>query len=735
LLSLKLDGNDPYWTTFPSGQSPSQASYANFTYSYTTTPAVKTISNTNINVLSATATTDDTSNATLVLNNPTASTDSTNIVLGSYDRPFSGYITTIGSDGTATVASGSIAAGATATLNSVKLDIVPNAGTIAVSNITWNTSGTYSKAWTESGSGGVSSATHTVGDLQSNKKYVVRVDGSIASSTITGANGTTCSNAVCTSNSSGQISFNYTGGYSNHTFNVDPPSAPTVTLSAASNVTATSATINGNVTDNGGENPTVTMYYGTTDGGQTPANWANSPTPTSPAQPQGIAAFYTNITGLSPNTTYYFSAQATNSGGTSWPAASLNFTTLANVPLAPTMAASSTTGLSTTINENSNPSNTTFSIQVGSQYVQANGTLGSSAVYQTKSAWGSPVNISGLSANTQYIVSVNAENGAGVPTNYSSTSSKYTLAPTPTNLTATAATTSVTLSVDTLSNATSGSSGYCFSPSGTTCSNWIQTNTWQDTGLLCGTSYSYSVKYRNGDGTETSSISTSTQTLSCNTGGGNSLFLLPSAVYNPPSAPQVGFRLSINSGSATTSFPTVTLSLTAGSDTKNMAISNFADFHDAGQEPYQETKTWNLCGQQTSCPSGSYTVYAKFYTSYGQPSQTVSGSIVLNPQAPNQPIPTQTAPNQPSSTNTTQPPTLTLGLNYGSNNSQVTLLQDILKKLGFFPSNTKSNGHFGPATLKAVEAFQLQHGIAKPSQVGYGYVGPKTRALLNSMEK
>jgi hypothetical protein len=104
--------------------------------------------------------------------------------------------------------------------------------------------------------------------------------------------------------------------------------APTVTISAATLITDASARLPGNVTATGGENPSVTMYWGPTDGGQTPGNWANNSAPTSPGQPQGVAAFYRDIAALDPGTLYYFSANGMNSGGTGWPAASLSFTTL-----------------------------------------------------------------------------------------------------------------------------------------------------------------------------------------------------------------------------------------------------------------------------------------------------------------------------------------------------------------------------------------------------------------------
>jgi hypothetical protein len=109
--------------------------------------------------------------------------------------------------------------------------------------------------------------------------------------------------------------------------------APTITISAASGVEATTATLNGNVTVTGGENPTVTVYWGDNDGEQVAGNWDHSSAPNSPSQPQGVAAFYLNVNSLPTGTNIYFSAKATNSGGTGWPAASLSFLTK---PAAPT---------------------------------------------------------------------------------------------------------------------------------------------------------------------------------------------------------------------------------------------------------------------------------------------------------------------------------------------------------------------------------------------------------------
>ncbi|MCX6723751.1 MAG: Ig-like domain-containing protein [Candidatus Staskawiczbacteria bacterium] len=100
---------------------------------------------------------------------------------------------------------------------------------------------------------------------------------------------------------------------------------PTITLSPATNISSGNATLNGSITSVGAANPTVTFYWGTTDGGQTPANWDYSSIPTSPSQPQTAATFSKNITGLISGTRYYFSAKATNTSGTSWAGASSSF--------------------------------------------------------------------------------------------------------------------------------------------------------------------------------------------------------------------------------------------------------------------------------------------------------------------------------------------------------------------------------------------------------------------------
>lgn len=153
------------------------------------------------------------------------------------------------------------------------------------------------------------------------------------------------------------------------------------------------------------------------------------------------------------------------------------------------------------------------------------------------------------------------------------------------------------------------------------------TTSYSDTGLSSGVSYSYTVSAVNAYGGESDqSSSVSATTL----GGGG----MSAAWYNPPQPPAEGFKVLINNGAEYTNSLTVTLNLTGGPDTERMAISNFPDFHEAGQEPYKEGKEWNLCKGLTSCPEGEYTVYAKFYAPWGKSSEVVSDNIVFRKKKP-----------------------------------------------------------------------------------------------------
>ena len=107
-------------------------------------------------------------------------------------------------------------------------------------------------------------------------------------------------------------------------FQTLPLTAPALANLPASPVQGTFATLNGQVLSIGGETPTVTVFYGLTDGGTSPGAWAHSI-----SLGQQTAVYAQTVTGLAPGTIYYFTASAMNSAGTTWAGPSQTFTTLA----------------------------------------------------------------------------------------------------------------------------------------------------------------------------------------------------------------------------------------------------------------------------------------------------------------------------------------------------------------------------------------------------------------------
>ena len=143
----------------------------------------------------------------------------------------------------------------------------------------------------------------------------------------------------------------------------------------------------------------------------------------------GEGEYGVDLSSLSVNQIYYFRAYAVNSVDTTLAANELNFWTLANVPAAPTVANPTATTLDVTVNANGNPASTEFAIQrtSDSQYLQANGTFGASAVWQTAATWDTTT-ATGLSPETEYSFQVKARNGANVETAFGTAASESTTA-------------------------------------------------------------------------------------------------------------------------------------------------------------------------------------------------------------------------------------------------------------------------------------------------------------------
>lgn len=197
--------------------------------------------------------------------------------------------------------------------------------------------------------------------------------------------------------------------------------APTVTTTTVSNVTTSTADSGGNITSDGGATLTASgVAFGTA---------ANPLSGTSDGTATGT--FTSNLTGLLPNTNYFYRAFASNSVGTAY-GTELSFYTLANTPGTLIVGNAQVTTLDITVNsttQNSNPVATEFAIHetTTNQFVQADGTLGGTPVWQTATVW-STISVTGLTQNTTYTFEAKARNNDSVETVYGETASGTTLA-------------------------------------------------------------------------------------------------------------------------------------------------------------------------------------------------------------------------------------------------------------------------------------------------------------------
>ncbi len=76
----------------------------------------------------------------------------------------------------------------------------------------------------------------------------------------------------------------------------------------------------------------------------------------------------------------------------------------------------------------------------------------------------------------------------------------------------------------------------------------------------------------------------------------------------------------------------------------------------------------------------------------------------------------------------------TKALSRGSRGVEVIALQEFLTRFPDVYPNGQTTGYYGALTEQAVKRFQVKYGVASSGTVGYGSVGPKTRAKLNSLQ-
>jgi hypothetical protein len=170
-----------------------------------------------------------------------------------------------------------------------------------------------------SGTPGATSATITwTTDISSSSQVNYGLTSGYGSSTtldstLTKSHSVTVSGLTCATTYNFQVSSTYVGqntlsGDNTFTTAACPVSAPTVTVSAASPVTTTTATLNGNITAINGANASSYGFNYGLDG-----TYGTTVTTTASL---GVSAFTYDITGLTCNTTYHYQSFATNTGGT-----------------------------------------------------------------------------------------------------------------------------------------------------------------------------------------------------------------------------------------------------------------------------------------------------------------------------------------------------------------------------------------------------------------------------------
>lgn len=209
------------------------------------------------------------------------------------------------------------------------------------------------------------------------------------------------------------VSANGTANGSDLTFYTDASGGPTAVTNAATNITLSSATLNGTVNANG-NSTTVTFEWGPS------ASYGRTATADqSPVTGTTDTAVSTTLTGLASNYTYHYRVVASNSSGTVY-GADMTFFVGASAPDVTTQAATAVGTTTATLNGlvNANYADTTVTFEYGKTTAYGSTVTAAQSPVTGSTDTSVSANITGLEPNTTYhfrVVGVNSqgsENGS-----------------------------------------------------------------------------------------------------------------------------------------------------------------------------------------------------------------------------------------------------------------------------------------------------------------------------------
>jgi uncharacterized protein (TIGR02145 family) len=186
------------------------------------------------------------------------------------------------------------------------------------------------------------------------------------------------------------------------------PVPPSLSTTNATEITTTTAVSGGVITDDGGAQIIASGVC-----------WNTSDNPTiennKTIESGGSASFISNISLLSPGTSYYVRAYATNSAGTSY-GKSVSFKTLGDKPSSNTLPVSNIQLTSATLHGSVNPNSlsTTVNFEWGTTTSYGNTVTPAQSPLTGNSSVIVTADLSGLASGTTYHVRIKVENSLGV---------------------------------------------------------------------------------------------------------------------------------------------------------------------------------------------------------------------------------------------------------------------------------------------------------------------------------